>query len=86
LYDPSHINADNLHTVRCETSRHCRNKQWEFWTGKINEPETNSNNKNIIGLSRASMNLRSVIRIKLTQQKDEKGDLFEDSHSIFLSQ
>jgi len=53
--------------LRCETSRHCKNKQQEFWGGKINEPKTNSMNKNIRGLSRASMNLRSIIRIKLTQ-------------------
>jgi len=32
------------------------------------------------------MNLRSVIRIRRTQWKDEKGDTLEDSHSIFLSE
>jgi hypothetical protein len=30
LQDPSEINGDNLNNVRCEASRHFRNKKWEY--------------------------------------------------------
>jgi hypothetical protein len=48
LQDPSEINADNLNNVRCEASRHFRNKRRD----KINELAINSKNKNIRGLYR----------------------------------
>jgi hypothetical protein len=52
LQDPSEINGDNLNNVRCETSRHFKNKKREHLKGKINELETNSKNKNIRHLYR----------------------------------
>jgi hypothetical protein len=35
LQDPSEINRDNLNNVRCEASRHFRNKKGEFLKDKI---------------------------------------------------
>jgi hypothetical protein len=48
--NPSEINGDDLNNVRCEASRHFRNKKWEYLKGKINELATHSKNKNIRGL------------------------------------
>jgi hypothetical protein len=36
LQDPNKSSADNLNTVRCEASRHCRNKIKEYLKAKIN--------------------------------------------------
>ena len=47
LQDPNQSSADNLNTVRCEASRHCRNKTKEYLKAKIDEPETDSKIKNI---------------------------------------
>jgi hypothetical protein len=52
LQDPSEINGDNLNNVRCEVSRHFRNKNREYLKDKINELTTNSKNKNIRDLYR----------------------------------
>jgi hypothetical protein len=52
LQDPSEINGDNLNNVRCEVSRHFRNKQRQYLKDKINELTTNSRNKSIRELSR----------------------------------
>jgi hypothetical protein len=38
------INGDNLKNVRSETSRHFRNKKWEYLKGKIKELATNGKN------------------------------------------
>jgi hypothetical protein len=46
MQDPSKINADNLNNVRCEASKHFRNKKREYLKDKINELATNSKNKN----------------------------------------
>jgi hypothetical protein len=47
LHDPSEINRDNLNNIRCETSRHFRNKRREYLNDKVNELAGNSKNKNI---------------------------------------
>jgi hypothetical protein len=52
LQDPSAINWDNPNNLRCEASRHCRNKEREYLRDKINELSRNSNNKNIRALHR----------------------------------
>jgi hypothetical protein len=44
------VNNDDLSNVRLEASRHFRNKKREYLKIKINELESNSNNKNIRGL------------------------------------
>jgi hypothetical protein len=45
LQDPSEINGDNLNSIRCETSRHFRNKKRDYFKNKINELATNCKNK-----------------------------------------
>jgi hypothetical protein len=47
LLDPSEINVDNVNTVKCEASRHFRNKEKEYLKDRIKELATNSKNKNI---------------------------------------
>jgi Fe-S cluster biosynthesis and repair protein YggX len=42
----SEVNEDNLSNVRQEARRHFRNKKREYLKDKINEPESNSTNKN----------------------------------------
>jgi hypothetical protein len=44
LQDPNEMNGDNLNNIRCETSRHFRNRKTK---GKTDELATNSKNKNI---------------------------------------
>jgi hypothetical protein len=52
LQHTSEINGDNLNNIRCETSRHFRNKKKEYLKDNISEPATNSRNKNIRDLYR----------------------------------
>jgi hypothetical protein len=47
LQDPNQSTVGNLNNVRREVSRHFRNKNKEYFTAKIDEPETNSTIKNI---------------------------------------
>jgi hypothetical protein len=52
LQNSSQTNGDNLNRVRHKTGRTFRNKRQEYLKEKINEIETNSNNKNITSLYR----------------------------------
>jgi hypothetical protein len=52
LQDPSKINRDNLNTIRCETSRHFRNRKRKYLKDKIDEFAMNRKNKNIRDLYR----------------------------------
>jgi hypothetical protein len=52
LQNPSQINGENFQNLRCETNRTFRNKKREYLRGKINELETNNENKNIRDLYR----------------------------------
>jgi hypothetical protein len=47
LQYPSEINWDDFNNVRCEASKHFRNKKKEYLNDKINDLETNSENKNM---------------------------------------
>jgi hypothetical protein len=42
VQDPNQGTVDNLNNIRCEASRHFRNKNKEYFTAKIDEPENNS--------------------------------------------
>jgi hypothetical protein len=42
IRNPSHSNVDNMNNVRCEASRHFRNKRKAYLKAKIEELETNS--------------------------------------------
>jgi hypothetical protein len=50
LQNPSQISGDNLQNLRWETSRTFRNEKREYLKDKINEPETDSRNKNVTDL------------------------------------
>jgi hypothetical protein len=50
--DPNRSNVDNLNNVRCDASRHFRNKKKAYLKVKIEELETNSKIKNVRGLYR----------------------------------
>jgi len=52
MRDPSQSNVDILNNVRCEVSRHCRNKKKAYVRAKIEELETNSKIQNIGDLYR----------------------------------
>jgi len=51
IHDPSQSNVDNLNNVRCDASRHFRNKK-AYLKAETEELETNSKIKNIRGLYR----------------------------------
>jgi hypothetical protein len=44
LQDPNKINGDNLSNIRCETSRHFRNKNRQYLKDKFDTLATNSKN------------------------------------------
>jgi len=46
VQDPSQSNVNNLNAVRCEASRHFRNKRKAYLKAKIEELENNSKIKN----------------------------------------
>ena len=52
LQDTSQINVDNLNYVRCEVSRHFRNKAKEYLKAKIEELGSNSKINILRGLYR----------------------------------
>ena len=52
LHNPNQSSVDNLNNLRCEDSRHFRNKKKERLNAQIDELETNSKTKNISHLYR----------------------------------
>ena len=42
VQDPNQSSVDNLNNLRCEASRHFRNKKKEYQKAEIEELETNS--------------------------------------------
>ncbi|PNF35141.1 hypothetical protein B7P43_G09272 [Cryptotermes secundus] len=78
LQDP---NGDNLNNIRCETSRHFRNKKREYQEDKIDELAVNSK-KNIRDLYRGINDFKRGYQPSSNLVKDENGDLFADSHNI----
>jgi len=82
LQDPNQSNIDNLNKLRCEASRHLRNKKKEYLKAKIDELETNSKKKNIRYLYRNINDFKKGYQPRTTIVKDEKSDLVTDSHSI----
>jgi hypothetical protein len=82
IQDPSRSNVDNLNNVRCDASRHFRNKRKVYLKAKIEELETNSKINDIRGLYRGINDFKKGYKPRTIIVKDEKGDLFSDSHSI----
>jgi hypothetical protein len=46
LQHPSEVNGDDLNNIRCDASRHFRNKKREYLKDKLNVIAVNSKNKN----------------------------------------
>jgi hypothetical protein len=82
LQDPSEINGDNLNNVRCEASRHFRNKKKEYLKDKMNELATNSKDKNIRDLYRRISEFKRDYQSRNNLVKDENSDLLADSQNI----
>ena len=75
-------NVDNLNNVRREFSRHFREKKKAYLRANIEELETNSKIQNITDHYRGISDFKKGYQSKCNIVKDEKGDLFADSHSI----
>jgi len=82
IQDPSQSNVDSLNNVRCEVSRHFRNKRKAYLRAKIEELETKSKIQNIRDLYRCINDFKKGYQPRCNIVKDEKGDLVADSHSI----
>ena len=82
VQDPSQNNVDNLNSVRCEVSRHFRNKKKTYLRAKIEENETNRKIKNVRDLYRGINDFKKGYQPRCKIVNDEKGDLVADSHSI----
>jgi hypothetical protein len=70
-----------VYNVRCETSRRFRNKKREYLKDQINEPATNSKNKNITDLYRGINEHKRGYQPRSNLVKDENGDLLADSNT-----
>jgi len=81
LQDPNQNNVDILNKVRCEASRHFRNKKKEYLKAKIDELETYNKIKNIRDLYRSINDFKKGYQLRTNIVKDEKGDLVTYSHS-----
>jgi hypothetical protein len=82
LQNPSQVNRDNMDNVRREASRNFRTKKRQYLKNKINELETNNNNKNIRDLYRGLNEFKNGYQPRTNVIKEENGDLLADSHSI----
>ena len=82
VHDPSHSNVANLNNVRCDASRHFRNKKKEYLKARIGGLETDSKIKNIRDLYRGINDFKKGYQPRTYIVKNEKGDLVTDSHSI----
>jgi len=82
IHDPSQSSVDNLNSVRCDISRHFRNKKKAYLKAKIEELETNSKIKNVRDLYRGISDFKKGYQPRTNIVKDDKGDLVADSHSI----
>jgi hypothetical protein len=82
IQDPSPSTVDNLNNVRCDASRHFRNKMKAYLKAKIQELESNSKINNVRDLYRGINDLRKGYQPRTIIVKDEKGDVVADYHSI----
>jgi hypothetical protein len=81
LQNPSQINGDNLQNLRHETSR-LRKKKREYLKDKINELETNNENKNIRDLYKGINEFKKGYQPRTNIIKDENGNLLADPQSV----
>jgi hypothetical protein len=80
--DPSEVSEDNLIDVRREASRPFRHKKREYLKDKINELESNSENKNIRDLYRGTNEFKKGYQPRTNLVKDERGDLLADPQNF----
>ena len=59
VQNPKQSNINDLNNVRCEASRHFKNKKKEYLKAKINELETNSKIKNTRDLYRGNNDFKN---------------------------
>jgi len=78
LRDPNQSTFDDLNNVRCETSRHFRNKKKEYLKAECDAFETKNKINNIGELYRGAVTKKGP-RTNLV--KDKKGDWVTDCHS-----
>jgi hypothetical protein len=71
-----------LKNVRCEASRHFRNKKKEYLNDKVEYLATNSKNKYLRALYRGINTFKKGYQPRSNLVKDENGDLLADSHNI----
>jgi hypothetical protein len=71
-----------LNNIRCETSRHFRNKKREYLKHKINKLATHSKNKIIRNLYTEIIEFKKGYQPSTNLVKDENGGLLADSHNI----
>jgi hypothetical protein len=76
------MNGDNLQNLRHKTNRTFRNKKREYLKDKINELETNSNNKNVRDLYRGINEFKKGYQPRVNIIKDENGNLLADPQSV----
>jgi len=81
LRDPNQSNLDNFIHVRHEARRHFRNKKKEYPKAKLMNLKLTVRKKILGTCNRASMTLRRGYHTRTNVVKDEKVDLFADSHS-----
>jgi len=82
IHGPNQSNVDNLNNVRCDVSRHFRNKKKAHLKAKIEKLETNSKFKNYRDLYRGIIYFKKGYQPGTNTVKDDKGDLVAYSHSI----
>ena len=82
ILDPSQSNVDNLNNVRCNASRHFRNKKKAYLRAKSEEFETKSKVNNVRDLYRGINDFKKGYQPRTIIVKDEKGELVADPHSI----
>jgi hypothetical protein len=78
------VNEDNLSDVRQEASRYFRNKKRENLKNKINDLESNSENKNVRDLYRGINEFKKGYQPRTNLVKDERGDLLVDPYKILI--
>ena len=72
IHDPSRSNVDNLNNVRCNASRHFRNKKKVCPKAKIEELETNSKVNNVRDLNRGINDFKKGYQPRTIIVKDDK--------------
>jgi len=84
IYGPSQSNVDNLNNIRCDISRHFRNKKKAYLKAGIEELETNSKIKNIRDMCRGVNDIKKDYPPRSNIVKDDRGEWVADSLSILV--